>query len=79
VGGTNCWEVLTIGLAKYTKQMAAQGIVLTDEMLQAQARRIVYDSDDTWNQTAADNPEWLDLFKKASGLDVSAIYPLSLL
>lgn len=67
--GTNCWEVLTIGLAKYTKKMAAQGVVMTDEMLQSQARRIVYDSDDTWNQTAADNPEWLDLFKKASGLD----------
>ena len=29
----------------------------------------MYDSDDTWNQTAADNPEWLDLFKKAHGLD----------
>jgi len=28
-----------------------------------------YDSDDAWDQTPADNPEWLDLFKKAHGLD----------
>jgi hypothetical protein len=68
---TTCWEMLTIHLGRYAKQMAAKGDTVTDEMLQAQARRIIYDSDDSWNQTAADNPEWLGLFKKASGLDVS--------
>jgi hypothetical protein len=64
-----CWEILTVRLGRYANKMSAQGSVLTDEMLQAEARRILYDSDDTWNQTAADNPEWLDLFKKAHGLD----------
>lgn len=64
-----CWEILTVRMGKYANKMAKEGVVLTDEMLQAQARRILYDSDDTWNQTAADNPEWLDLFKKAHGLD----------
>ncbi|KAK5126013.1 hypothetical protein LTR85_011368 [Meristemomyces frigidus] len=64
-----CWEILTVRLGKYAHEMAKQGIVLSDEMLQQQARRILYDSDDSWNQTAADNPEWLDLFKKAHGLD----------
>lgn len=49
--------------------MADKGCVLTDDDLQRQARMILYDSDDAWNQTAADNPEWLDLFKKAHGLD----------
>jgi hypothetical protein len=45
----------------------------TDEILQAEARRILYDDDDSWNQTAADNPEWLALFKKAHGIvDVPA-------
>lgn len=68
---TTCWEVLTIRLGAYAKRMVAAGVVMTDEMLQAQARRIVYDSDDSWNQTPADNAEWLDLFKKASALDVS--------
>jgi len=37
-------------------------------MLQQEARRILYDDDDSWNQTAADNPEWLSLFKKAHGI-----------
>jgi hypothetical protein len=69
---TTCWEKLTINLGRYAKQMAAKGEIATDEMLQAQARKIIYDSDDTWNQTAADNPEWLDLFKKALGWDVSS-------
>ena len=64
-----CWEILTVSLGRYANKMSSQGIVLSDEMLQAEARRILYDSDDTWNQTAADNPEWLDLFKKAHGLD----------
>ncbi|KAK4569380.1 hypothetical protein LTR86_003143 [Recurvomyces mirabilis] len=64
-----CWEILTVRLGKYANEMAQKGIVLTDEMLQQQARRILYESDDSWNQTAADNPEWLDLFKKAHGLD----------
>ena len=64
-----CWEILTVRLGRYANGMTAQNIVLTDEMLQAEARRILYDSDDSWNQTAADNPEWLDLFKKAHGLD----------
>ncbi|TKA82574.1 hypothetical protein B0A55_01212 [Friedmanniomyces simplex] len=64
-----CWEILTVRLGKYANEMAQTAVVLTDEMLQRQARRILYESDDTWNQTAADNPEWLDLFKKAHGLD----------
>lgn len=63
-----CWEILTVRLGKYANEMASKGIVLTDEMLQSHARIILYGSDDTWNQTAADNPEWLDLFKKAHGL-----------
>lgn len=64
-----CWEILTVRLGKYAKEMADKGCVLTDDDLQRQARMILYDSDDAWNQTAADNPEWLDLFKKAHGLD----------
>lgn len=68
-GNGTCWEVLTVRLGQYANEMANQGVVITDEMLQRQARLILYDSDDTWNQTAADNFEWLDLFKKAHGLN----------
>jgi hypothetical protein len=64
-----CWEILTVRLGKFANDMAGKGIVLTDEMLQSHARKVLYGSDDSWNQTAADNPEWLDLFKKAHGLD----------
>ena len=64
-----CWEILTVRLGRYANEMAAKGVVLTDEMLQSAARLILYESDDPWHNTAADNPEWLDLFKKAHGLD----------
>ena len=50
------------------KEQLQAGIVPTDGMLQRQARWILYESDDNWNQTAADNQEWLELFKKAHGL-----------
>ncbi|TKA36493.1 hypothetical protein B0A54_13494 [Friedmanniomyces endolithicus] len=67
--GSTCWEILTVRLGKYANEMAQAGVVLTDEMLQCQVRVISFDSDDSWNQTPADNPEWLDLFKKAQGLN----------
>lgn len=41
-------------------------------MLQVESRRILYGDDDPWNQTSADNPEWLNLFKKAHGIDTNA-------
>jgi hypothetical protein len=68
-GPTTCWEVLTVRLGQFAKEQTDQGIVLTDEELQKQARRILFDSDDAWDHTAADNPEWLDLFKRAHALD----------
>lgn len=69
-GRATCWEILTVRLGKYANEMTRKGETITDEMLQAAARRFLYDDDDAWNQTAADNPEWLDLFKKAHGLDI---------
>ncbi|TKA76848.1 hypothetical protein B0A49_03398 [Cryomyces minteri] len=64
-----CWEILTVCLGQYAKASNDVGLLLTDEMLQKQARRILYEDEDAWNQTAADNPEWLSLFKKAHGLN----------
>ncbi|THV76782.1 hypothetical protein D6D28_00824 [Aureobasidium pullulans] len=66
---TTCWEILTVRLGKFAKDQTDKGVILTDEMLQSAARRILYDSDDAWDNTAADNPEWLDLFKRAHALD----------
>lgn len=67
-----CWEILTLRLGRFARQYVEKhgGGSVTDAMLQTEARRILYeDPDDTWNQTAADNPEWLNLFKKAHGIE----------
>ncbi|KAJ4299324.1 hypothetical protein N0V90_004569 [Kalmusia sp. IMI 367209] len=42
--------------------------VPSDEEIQHHARWIVYESDDPWNQTAADHAEWLWQFKKDVGI-----------
>lgn len=73
-----CWEILTLRLGRYARQHIERhgaGSV-TDEMLQKEARIILYgEPDDPWHQTAADNPEWLNLFKKAHGIDHSIQLP----
>ncbi|KAK2591620.1 hypothetical protein QQS21_010689 [Conoideocrella luteorostrata] len=50
-------------LADYLLQQRAKGTEPTDEDLQRQARIIIYEFDDGWNQTAADNVQWLQAFK----------------
>jgi len=65
---STCWEILTLRLGEYVKEQLELGIIPTNDMLQRQARWILFESDDAWNQTAADNREWLELFKKAHGL-----------
>ena len=65
---TTCWEILTIGLGHYAREQIASGIVPCDSILQQEARRLLFGDYDPWNQTAADNPEWLALFKKAHGI-----------
>ncbi|KAI1336383.1 hypothetical protein F5Y15DRAFT_394433 [Xylariaceae sp. FL0016] len=47
----------------------------TDQELQHQARWIVYDDDDPWNYTAADNAEWLQRFKVDVGIFPQASEP----
>jgi len=63
-----CWEILTVRLGQFVREQQERGAVVTDELMQSHARIILYDCDDAWNQTAADNPEWLDIFKRAHGL-----------
>jgi len=70
-----CWEILTLRLGRFAREQVTKhgaGSV-TDEMLQNESRRILYGDDDPWNQTSADNPEWLNLFKKAHGIDTPAV------
>ncbi|RAH51213.1 C2H2-type zinc finger protein [Aspergillus brunneoviolaceus CBS 621.78] len=56
-------QVLTLHLSRFAREQMRKGVVPTDEMFQQESRRVLYDSEDTWNQTVADNPEWLAAFR----------------
>ncbi|KAF7588199.1 hypothetical protein BBP40_006018 [Aspergillus hancockii] len=56
-------QVLTLHLSRYAQEKVKQGVIPTDEMFQQEARRVLYDPEDSWNQTIADNPEWLSAFR----------------
>lgn len=55
-------------LGDYIKQQRGLGKEPSDEDLQRQARIIIYEFDDGWNQTAADNVNWLSAFKERHAL-----------
>jgi hypothetical protein len=51
-------------LGEFLQAQRSLGLEPTDSDLQLQARLIIYDNDDDWNQTAADDAEWLGNFKQ---------------
>ncbi|KAK3294917.1 C2H2 transcription factor [Chaetomium fimeti] len=55
---------LEFELAEYVRVERTLGVEPTDADLQKQARMIIYEFDDAWNQTAADDPIWLSAFKQ---------------
>ncbi|AEO66951.1 uncharacterized protein THITE_2115555 [Thermothielavioides terrestris NRRL 8126] len=67
-----CYDRLTRELKKWVASTMSPNNpnchVPSDEELQHQARWIIYEDDDPWNQTAADNAEWLRRFKRDVGL-----------
>jgi hypothetical protein len=72
-----CWEILTLRLGRFVREhIEKHGTSsFTDQMLQREARVILYEDPDGWDQTAADNPEWLALFRKAHGIDSTESIP----
>jgi len=68
----NCYRRLARELGRWVASVTSPNNpnchVPTDEEIQHQARWILYDNDDPWNQTAADNAEWLRRFKRGVGL-----------
>ncbi|KAI1197967.1 hypothetical protein F5X97DRAFT_300740 [Nemania serpens] len=68
----NCYRRLAKDLGRFvTAAMSANNPnrhVPTDEELKHQARWIIYDDDDPFNSTAADNAEWLQRFKVDAGI-----------
>lgn len=65
---SNCWRRLEQVLSGYIVQQKAMGHTPTDKELQDQGRLIVFDDDDPWNQTAADNDQWLSTLKFQHGM-----------
>lgn len=57
-------ESFTRHLSRYARAQMQNGIVPTDEMFQQESRRILFDTHDAWDQTIADNPEWLSSFRQ---------------
>ncbi|KAJ6191395.1 hypothetical protein N7519_001416 [Penicillium mononematosum] len=65
----NCYHRLSRELTTYIHNQKAQGVVPSDQMIQAEARRVIYGCDDPWNQTCADNIVWLGVLKRDCGLE----------
>lgn len=57
-------------LTAFIHSQVAAGIIPTDQMIQDEGRKIIYGSNDRWNQTCADNPVWLSILKRDAGLEV---------
>lgn len=55
-------------LIDFVNEQRATGRTPSDADLQAKARMIIYENDDAWNQTAADDPAYLQVFKRQNGL-----------
>jgi hypothetical protein len=65
---SNCWRRLEQGLSAYIVQQKQLGIIPTDKQLQDKGRMIIYNDEDPWNQTAADNPQWLECLRQQHGI-----------
>ena len=67
-----CYRRLELELSRFVSSCMSKNSpnphVPTDEEIRRQARWIIYNNDDPWNQTAVDNAEWLLRFKRSNGL-----------
>jgi hypothetical protein len=67
-----CYRRLELELSRFVSSCMSKNSpnphVPTDEEIRRQARWIIYNDDDPWNQTAVDNAEWLLRFKRSNGL-----------
>jgi hypothetical protein len=68
VADRHCWRRLEQGLSAFIVQQKQLGIIPTDTELQAKGRMIIYNDEDPWNQTAADNAQWLECLKQQHGI-----------
>ncbi|RSL81921.1 hypothetical protein CEP51_005507 [Fusarium floridanum] len=55
-------------LLKFVSDQIAEGRVPSDRQLQRKMSEMMYGPDNAWDQTWADNPQWLDMFRRKAGL-----------
>ncbi|RSL57730.1 hypothetical protein CEP54_008089 [Fusarium duplospermum] len=55
-------------LLKFVSDQIAEGRVPSDRQLQKKMSEMMYGPDNAWDQTWADNPQWLDMFRRKAGL-----------
>ncbi|OXV09200.1 hypothetical protein Egran_03037 [Elaphomyces granulatus] len=65
----NSFQRLQTELTAFIHRQVRAGIIPVDNVLQDEARKIVYGTDGPWNQTCADNPIWLSILKRDAGLE----------
>ncbi|KAM6510000.1 hypothetical protein FALCPG4_017633 [Fusarium falciforme] len=72
INDSNCYRRLAQELTRFAMATMSPNNpnqhVPSDAEIQHQARWILFESDDAWNQTAADNDEWLQRFKRDVGI-----------
>lgn len=57
-------DILARHLAQFARSSMEHGVMPTEAMFQLESRRVIYDCEDAWNQTIADNPSWLASFRR---------------
>ncbi|CAI7661607.1 unnamed protein product [Penicillium pancosmium] len=57
-------DVFTRHLSQYGRKQMELGIIPTDEMFQKEARKVLFHTEDAWDQTIADNADWLSAFRR---------------
>ncbi|KZF24774.1 hypothetical protein L228DRAFT_255603 [Xylona heveae TC161] len=68
-------KVLTLHLGQYAREQMTKGVLPTDDMFQREARKVLFDCEDSWNQTIVDNPEWMASFRRQHGWENSNTEP----
>ncbi|KAM0696153.1 hypothetical protein Q7P36_004636 [Cladosporium allicinum] len=68
--GETIWESLVDSLQRLVRRSSSQHLMLSDQTLQSHARQATYGTTESRAKTPADNPEWLDLFKRSYSLSL---------
>ncbi|KAL9109797.1 MAG: hypothetical protein Q9227_005666 [Pyrenula ochraceoflavens] len=69
---SNCYSLVSQSLKQHiATSLSTSGQIPSDAELQRHARLTIYNEEDPWNQTCADNPLWLSILKRECGIDTA--------